>query len=130
MMRQMHAQSTESCATQPGRRRGAGIAAVVLMMVVLNLAILGVVSSSGDDLSLAALRLESCRAFYAAESGGVIVTRLVMDSRAAPVGTTLDLPHAAVQFISAPLASEAGTVVVEGASGDARRRIEIELEAP
>lgn len=130
MMRQVHTQTPAPRPTRSSRRRGAGIAAVVLMMVVLNLAILGVVSSSGDDLSLAALRLESCRAFYAAESGGVIVTRLVMDSRAAPVGTTLALPHAAVDFISAPLASEAGTVVVEGASGDARRRIEIELEVP
>ena len=115
---------------QKAKRRGAGVAAVVLMLVVLNLAILGVVSSSSDDISLAALRLESCRAFYAAESGGVIVTRLVMDSRAAPVGTTLELPHAQVEFISAPLASEAGTVVVEGSSGDAKRRVEIELEVP
>lgn len=112
------------------KRRGAGIAAVVLMLVVMNLAILGVMSGSGDDLSLAALRLESCRAFYAAESGGVIVTRLVMDSRAAPVGTTLAIPHANVEFISAPLASEAGTVVVEGTSGDARRKVEIDLEVP
>lgn len=112
------------------RRRGAGVAAVVLMLVVLNLAILGVVSGSSDDLSLAALRLESCRAFYAAESGGVIVTRLVTDSRSAPVGTTLALPQAQVRFIAAPEASEAGTVVVEGMSGEARRRIEIVLEAP
>lgn len=50
-------------------RRGAGVAAVVLMLVLLNLSILGVVGASGDDLSLAAMRLESCLAFYAAESG-------------------------------------------------------------
>lgn len=112
------------------RRRGAGIAAVVLMVVVVNLAILGVVTSSADDLSLAALRLESNRAFFAAESGGVIVTRLALDGRAAPVGGTLDLAHAQVRFISAPEPGEAGTVIVEGASGDARRRIEIDLEAP
>lgn len=115
---------------QSAHRRGAGVAAVVLMLVVLNLAIMGAVSNSGDDLSLAALRLESSRAFFAAESGGVIVTRLLMDGRAAPVGATLDLPHAQVAFISAPPASEPGTVVVQGTSGDAKRRIEIELDAP
>lgn len=112
------------------KRRGAGIAAIVLMLVVMNLAILGVMSGSGDDLSLAALRLESCRAFYAAESGGVIVARLSLDGRILPVGTAIEIPHASVAFISAPLASQPGTVVVEGLSGDARRRLAIELEVP
>lgn len=111
-------------------RRGAGVAAVVLMLVLLNLSILGVVGASGDDLSLAAMRLESCRAFYAAESGGAIATRLICDGQSAPVGTTLAIPHAQVEFLSAPLAAEAGTIVVVGLSGDSRRQIEIELEVP
>ncbi len=112
-------------------RRGAGIAVVVLLLAILNLAILGAVGASGDDLSLAALRVETTRAFYAAEGGGIIASRLVREGLSVPVvGSSLMLSNARITYVTVPATATPGTITIEGTSGDASRRISIVLSVP
>ena len=48
------------------RRRGMGIAAVVVVLAALNLAVVGAVRATADDAYVGSLRVETIRAFYAA----------------------------------------------------------------
>lgn len=112
-------------------RRGAGVAVVVIMMAILNIAVVGSIAASGDESHLGAMRLESARAFYAAESGGIVVVKLLKESLPLPTaGTTLTLSNSTVTFESVPAPGAGGDVVLIGRSGFAERRVRITLEAP
>lgn len=114
-----------------GWRRGAGIAVIVVVLAILNIAVLGSVAASGDEAAMGAMRLETTRALYAAESGAIIAVRLTLEGSELPAaGTTLSLTNASVQFIAKPPTGRAGNIVIIGTSGTARRRVTITLVEP
>ena len=105
------------------------MAVLVLVVVVtmVNLAVIAGVSGSGDDAQVATLRVETLRAFYAAEAGATIVGKSEISRASRPSsGSTLNLGVATVAFVSVP--TGAGSAVVEGRSGFARRRIQMVTE--
>lgn len=112
-------------------RRGCGIAAVVIMLAAINLAVIGSVNASGTEAQTGALRAETARAFYAAESGGRIVIKCNNQGLALPtVGSTLALGAATVTYVSLPAANAPGDAVIRGADGTTTRRLKITLSAP
>jgi hypothetical protein len=62
-------------------RRGASVAVVVLMLAVIALAVIGTVGASGEEAYVGAMRAETARAFYAAESGARTVRLSVWEWR-------------------------------------------------
>ncbi|HVU63950.1 MAG TPA: hypothetical protein VHC70_08230 [Phycisphaerales bacterium] len=60
--------------------RGSILIALVLVLVIVQIAVIGVVQLGGRDQSLTKLRLESEQAQYAAESGINMALREVYDS--------------------------------------------------
>lgn len=118
--------------TRPaGARRGATIAVIVVVLAIINITVLAAVTASGDDAALGAMRLETTRAFYAAESGAVVAVRLTLAGSTLPVpGSTLNLASAHCEFEALPNPGEAGEIVVIGTSGTARRRVSITLGEP
>ncbi len=108
------------------RRRGAGLAAVILLLAVLNIAALGVLAAGADEADLSASRAQTVRAFYAAESGGVAVLKLTQINGTLPAaGATLNLGTATATYTQVPSAVTGGILKVTGESGLARRRIEV-----
>lgn len=108
-------------------RRAVVLIVVVLVMAVLALTVAGSVRPVRDESDLATLRVETTRAFYASESGAFIIMNAVLGNIAMPdEGGTLDLGGQQVQFLQIPEAD--GIAIVEGSSGDARRRIEFTTE--
>lgn len=55
------------------RRRGVALAAVCIVIVMVNAAVVHAVTGSTDDRSVVAWRAQTVRAFFAAESGIAIV---------------------------------------------------------
>jgi hypothetical protein len=112
-------------------RRGGGIAAVVMMLALLNLVILGAVAASGDEAHVGAMRAETSRAFYAAESGAVVVLKLTSENRPLPApGSTIAIGSATAEFVSLPATGQPGEAVIQGRSGDGARRLRITVTNP
>ncbi len=108
------------------RSRGTGIAALILLLAVLNIAAMGVLAAGADESDLSVTRAQTIRAFYAAESGGVAVLRLAEDKAAFPApNSTLNLTNATATYEAVPSATTGGTLRITGTSGDAKRRIEV-----
>jgi len=109
-------------------RRAASIAALVIALALINLAVMGSVAASADEAELGAMRAQTLRAFYAAESGGLAVAKLRTENFALPAaGTTVTLPASSIVFISLPPATGAGQAVVEGRSDAAVRRLRLSV---
>ena len=110
------------------RRRGCGIAAVVIMLAAVNMAVIGSVNASASEAQVGALRAETARAFYAAESGGRIILKCNNQGLALPAaGSTLTLGQATVTYVTIPPANTSGDAVVRGADGTTTRRLKITL---
>lgn len=108
-------------------RRGSILAVLVVVMALLGLVVVGSVRPLRDEASLTTMRVETIRAFYAAESGSVIVIQGYLGAATMPVeGSQITLNGQTVEFTQIPDAS--GTAVVHGLSGDAIRRIELALQ--
>jgi Tfp pilus assembly protein PilX len=109
------------------------VALVIALSVlgVTNLLVVGAIASAGDDALIGRLRLDSIRAFYAAESGAAAALRQYVADDTAPLTGTITLPGGAeaeiVDALEAPPA-EPGTLVVEGRSGLAARRLTLEVQ--
>lgn len=113
----------------PSARRGVGIAAVVIVLAALNLAVLGAVRATSDETHLGALRVETLRALYAAESAARIAVRCAADSEPFPeAGSTRTLGTATMQFVILPDEGGVGDIVVLGRSGFAVRRLSITIQ--
>jgi len=109
--------------------RGAALVALVAVLAVVNLVIVGSLRASSDDAMVASLRVETVRAFYAAESGALIAIRCVNAGIVPPAeGEQAAIGAALVRFEEMPPTGEAGTIVVEGRSGYGRRRLSLEVE--
>jgi hypothetical protein len=114
-----------------GRRHGFAVALVVIVLAVLNIAVIGTITASGDDAQLGAMRLETVRAFYAAESGAVTCVKLSSQSMTMPAaGSQQSLGSATIEFTQVPASGQPGTIVVIGRSGFGERRVRITLAAP
>ena len=118
-----------SAKRRPARSRsGVAVVAVVILIVLVNTAVLASLGGGADDSMAAAMRIETARAFYAADAGTFVVLKALSGGSAVPAaGTVISLPNASVSIVSAP-ASGAGDVVIQGASGLAARRVQITID--
>lgn len=109
-------------------RRAASLAALVITLALINLAVMGSVAASSDEVELGAMRAQTLRAFYAAESGGLAVAKLRTENLALPgAGAIVSLPGAQIVFLTPPPATGAGEAIVEGRSDAAVRRLRLTL---
>jgi len=113
--------------TQTQSRRGSVLAVLVVVLALMGLIVAGSVRPMRDESSLAAMRVETVRAFYAAESGTIITIQGYLGESDMPVeGSELTINNQVIQFTQMP--ELGGTAIVHGLSGDAIRRIELNLE--
>lgn len=122
------------------RRRGSVAVAVLLVLLLVGLFMVGIVSGTARDLDLSARRLESVRAFYAAEAGVNMAVRELMintdEDGDGTVGSISDdaddatdpaIGNARVQ-VSVTIAGPPRTLVSSGRDGAARREITTMVE--
>jgi hypothetical protein len=103
------------------------LSVLVVVLALMGLVVAGVVRPLRDEASLTTMRVETLRAFYAAESGAMVVAQGYMGRCAMPgEGEAVTINAQTVVFAQVPDAG--GVAVVEGMSGDATRRIELMLE--
>lgn len=112
-------------------RRGIALVVAVIMLSVVALVTLGAVASAADDARVGSLRIESLRAFYAAESGAMLSRRQQRENASAPLTGTFSLREGQrftviAPFKGAPL--EAGVSTIDGLCGRAATRAEVESE--
>lgn len=109
------------------RRRGVVIAVALLVVMVLGLAVAGSVRPLAQESDLASLRVETARAFYAAESG--VTVYLAALNAGLPVPSQGDrVPLVVSSFEYLGSVSLDGEVTVEGRSGSATRRVTAVVE--
>ena len=117
----------------PVRSRGTTIALAVVILAMLQLLIIGVFMASGDESEVRGLRVQTARAFFAAESGVVIAVRAMTDNTGIPTeGAQVSLPDARIEFVTIP-AGYGGSgadeeLVVQGVSAAAVRRLRVDFE--
>lgn len=113
---------------KPARaRRGVTIAAALLAVMILGLTVAGSVVPLAQEADLSALRVETTRAFYAAESGSSIILSASKAGLTLPEsGDGVDLGSQSVRFLEVPEGQ--GDLVLQGRSGQAARRILIRID--
>jgi len=110
------------------RRRGAAMAAVVIALSLMSLLVLASAGGGADASESDALRVETARAFFAADSGAAVLIGLTASGGAYPdAGEIVDLGVSEFEIVELPAAS-GGDAVIEGRSGFASRRVLIGLE--
>lgn len=103
------------------------MAVVLVVMSVLALVVAGTVQPLSQEADLAAVRVETARAFYAAESGVNVVIGLIHAGAEPPAaGTQTNFGPQTVRFVEVP--DGAGDLVIEGSSGLATRRVRLTIE--
>lgn len=109
------------------RKRGVVLVVIVMVMAMLSLVVAGAIRPVRDEGALAALRIETARAFYASESGAFVVMNAVMGQIEMPEqGSVLELGGQQIQFVQVP--AEDPVAILQGVSGEAIRRIELTTE--
>lgn len=107
-------------------RRGLALLVAIVALAIIHIAVVGAVISGESEAQVSAFRVETVRAFYAAESGAMIAIRSNSDGLNVPgAGSTQAVGSATVTFVQVPGAGTDGTVIVEGRCGDAARRLSI-----
>jgi hypothetical protein len=122
------------------QRRGAAVVAMVVAMLVTTLIILGLVLGGARDQDLSLRRLETIRAFYAAEAGANMSIREILlnvdcDGDGG-VGTISDDGNAANDptigaaqvFVTRTISGSQTTLESQGRCGSARRKIEAVMQ--
>lgn len=110
-----------------GSRRGAALAAAVLILAAANLAVIGAVTARGDDARIAVRRADTLRAFYAAESAVSVARNEIAEGRAPPAGVVSIAGGATFEMtISSP--SPPLDVTITGRYSDCARRIVAHVE--
>jgi hypothetical protein len=110
------------------QRRGAAIVAVVTLLSVVNITLIASFRSVGDQADVATLRIESERAFYAAESGVMLLIGDLQTGGIGPAsGDALDIGSQRIVYDVVPDA-DTGAYEILGQSGRGFRRLLIEIE--
>ncbi|MBZ0171497.1 MAG: hypothetical protein K8E66_03880 [Phycisphaerales bacterium] len=110
-------------------RRGAVLAMVIVLIALLQLMVITSLGGAADDADEVVLRIQTLRAFYAAESGAVVALSDELRGITPPgAGELLALPNGVAVFLQTPWDDEGGLLVVEGRADIARRRIQISLQ--
>lgn len=108
-------------------RRGVVVLVLVVVLALINVALISGALASADDAHTGVLRVETVRAFYAAESGGLIAAKGLMGDTSVPAeGSSITLGSQSIHFVE--VRESSGEVVVEGRSGSARRRLDLQIE--
>ncbi|MFI4896546.1 MAG: pilus assembly PilX N-terminal domain-containing protein [Phycisphaerales bacterium JB059] len=124
----MPAASTDQANRPYAARRGIAIAVLVIIFALLSFVVIAAVGGSAGDAQIAAIRVETVRASYAAESGAVIIFRSLLDGEdLPPSGSEISLGAESILFVETP-PDGVGTVIVEGRCGLASRRFSLEIE--
>ncbi len=112
--------------SKPTTRRGTAVVIIVLLMAMLGLVVAGSIRPLRDEADIASLRVETTRAFYASESGGIIVMNAFMGNTDMPdPGSSITLNNETIHFLQQP--DSDGVTIIEGVSGDARRVIQLTI---
>jgi len=130
-MTSTHAPSPLATNAAPNRRRAIALIIAVSLLGVTNLIVTGVIAASGDDSFIAKLRLDSIRSEYAAESAIVAALKQFQVDSSAPLTGEIAFPWGASATIIDPLdaaPAAPGEVIVEGASGQAIKRMSVTIE--
>lgn len=121
-------------------RRGAAVAAIVATLTLLGLVLVGLVLGGARDQDLSIRRLETIRAFYAAEAGANMAIRELMvgadEDGDGTIGTISGDGNAANDptvgagrvCVTKTISGPQTTLTSEGRSGSARRKIEALLQ--
>lgn len=123
-------------------RLGAVIAAVVVLLLAADIAIIGFAMTVTSDQSISVDRLNTVRAFYAAEAGMNMAIRELMVSQDedgdGTIGSISDdgdsgnnptLPQASLVVTVVTGGGSDMTVTSTGSAGEARRRVEALLSS-
>lgn len=111
------------------RRRGLAVAAVIIVLALINLVVIASLEGGTDDAMGAAIRVETVRAFYAAEGGSVIAVELLSEDKMPPeAGDVRSLATGQITFTRVPTTGSTRTLVIDGRSGVAFRRVHITAE--
>ncbi|RMH28538.1 MAG: hypothetical protein D6692_05100 [Planctomycetota bacterium] len=103
------------------------VAVVVVVLAVMSLVLLGTIRPVRQETGVALLRVQTVRAFYAAESGVVVVIGGLGAGLELPdPGDSLSFSEQSVTFEAVP--DGPGVIAVTGKSGGARRRISLDIE--
>jgi hypothetical protein len=120
-------------------RRGVAAVVMVVLLLALNLIIIGMVLGGARDQDLTVRRLETVRAFYAAEAGANMAVREVMvgrdedgDGRTGTISDDDDSgndPAFGQARVRVTMSADAGqtTLTSKGRAGQAARRLEVTL---
>lgn len=109
--------------------RGMAVAAIVIVLALINLVVIASLEGGTDDAMSAAIRVETVRAFYAAEAGSVIAVEVLSEEKTPPAaGEVLSLDTGQVTFTRIPVTGSTRTLVIDGRSGVAFRRVHITAE--
>lgn len=123
-------------------RRGSALVTVLIIVMLLGFTVVGVVGVGARDQDLTVRRLDTARAFYAAEAGmNMAIRELMLDideDGDGGVGTISDDDDPATDpsfgsaSVSVSLVVTAGrsTLVSKGVSGQSRRHIEASPGSP
>ncbi len=113
----------------PTSRRGLAVLVVVVLLAAANIVVIGTLSGSAADASIASFRVDSVRACYATESGAIAVVKTTQLSSTRPtVGTTYTVGNGTFVVTAMPAVSATGSVNVTGVSGSATRRMRVQVQ--
>ena len=108
-------------------RRGSALVVVVIVLAVLAIAVAGGVTPLIYEAEAVSLRVETTRAFYAAESGAAVLVQAYTGGVEAPApGEAVEIDGSVIRYLQIP--ADGVNAIVEGASGSAVRRIELAFE--
>jgi hypothetical protein len=111
------------------RRRGLAILLAVVMIAAANMLIFASLAGSGADAALSVCRVDTAQAYYAAESGAIVVVKTTEASITRPTAMTSYTVGASTFTVTAlPAAGTAGTVNITGADGTAARRVRLDVQ--
>lgn len=103
------------------------LASVVLLIAGINMLVLGIVIGGGEESRVANLRIETLRAFLAAESGAHMVAGELAAGRSAPTGTfTLSGGETVVISVSGSVSPY--TCTINGTYAKGSREIQLLVE--
>ncbi|MEM1331464.1 MAG: hypothetical protein AAGG07_12985 [Planctomycetota bacterium] len=111
-----------------GRRRGAAIAALVILLAMVNLSVIAASRGATHESESSLLRVQAARAFFAAESGAMASVRAMIVGDTGVAGAVVELGNAEYELVELPERGALGSLVVEGRSGAAIRRIQLLVE--